>query len=64
MNSKYYKKTFDKNDEFTPVASDTDFTGLIPAGLNSTQELEAYNEMYKFIPPTNVSTNNKGNTTK
>lgn len=33
-----------------PVCSAGDCTGLIPAGLDSESELEAYNEMYNFIP--------------
>ncbi|MBE6836566.1 MAG: hypothetical protein E7509_01015 [Ruminococcus sp.] len=33
-----------------PVCSSGDCTGLIPAGINNKDEIEAYNEMYNFIP--------------
>lgn len=33
-----------------PVCSADDLTGLIPAGMKTDEELEAYNEMYNFIP--------------
>ncbi len=33
-----------------PVCSSGDCTGLIPAGISSKDEIEAYNEMYNFIP--------------
>ncbi len=52
------KKPFDPNEERTPLfpveemgtVSDTDMTGLIPAGLDSRAELESYEAMYGFIP--------------
>ena len=50
-----------QSDGFPPVASSGDFTGLIPAGLNSTEELEAYNEMYAFLPSAETETKNTKN---
>ncbi|MBQ8010464.1 MAG: hypothetical protein IJY06_08600 [Oscillospiraceae bacterium] len=52
------KKPFDPNEERTPLfpveemttMSDTDMTGLIPAGPESREELESYEEMYGFMP--------------
>ena len=64
MSNKKIKSTSPQNDGFPPVASSGDFTGLIPSGINSDQELEAYNEMYAFIPPANTNTKNDTNTTK
>ncbi len=37
-------------DEDCPVCSTGEMTGLIPSGQNSQTELEAYNEMFSFIP--------------
>ncbi|MCC8068295.1 MAG: hypothetical protein LIO71_00785 [Ruminococcus sp.] len=64
MHDKKIYKSVPQNDGFPPVASNSDFTGLIPAGVDSDQELEAYNEMYAFIPPSTVDTKNTKNTTK
>lgn len=36
---------------FDPVSSAGDCTGLIPAGIKKEEELEAYEEMYNFLPP-------------
>lgn len=63
QDKKIYNPT-PQNDGFPPVASTGDFTGLIPAGISSDQELEAYNEMYAFIPPSAIDTKNSENTTK
>jgi len=64
MSKKKIDQSAPQNDGFPPVASSGDFTGLIPAGLNSSEELEAYNEMYAFIPPTDINTKNAGKDTK
>lgn len=64
MSDKKIYKPIPQNDGFPPVASTEDFTGLVPAGLSSQQELEAYNEMYAFIPPVSVNTQNDKNSTK
>ena len=53
-----------QNDGFPPVVSSCDFTGLIPTGLNSEEELEAYNQMYAFMPSAEVETKNVKNTGK
>lgn len=50
-----------QSDDFPPVASSGDFTGLIPAGVSSEEELEAYNEMYAFLPPSAIETKNTRN---
>lgn len=49
----YEKEIFELNS-----SSVGDCTGLIPAGLNSDSELEAYNELYSFLPQP-VSTEKK-----
>lgn len=41
----------DSYDYLSNAASTTDCTGLIPAGLTSKAELEAYESLYKFRPP-------------
>lgn len=64
MSKKKTNQSTPQNDGFPPVASSGDFTGLIPAGLNSSEELEAYNEMYAFIPPADINNKNTGNNTK
>jgi hypothetical protein len=53
-----------QSDGFSPVASTGDFTGLIPAGLNSDEELHAYEEIYAFVPPAKVETKSTKNTGK
>ena len=43
-----------------PACSSGDCTGLIPSGLKNSDELEAYNEMYNFIPdPISENKDNK-----
>ncbi len=34
-----------------PSTSDTDMTGLIPAGPQNREELESYGEIYPYLPP-------------
>lgn len=55
LQEKKQKKTneeiIDSYDYLSNAASTTDCTGLIPAGLNSKAELEAYESLYKFTPP-------------
>lgn len=38
-------------EDYCPVSSSGDCTGLIPAGVKKEEELEAYQEMYNFLPP-------------
>lgn len=64
MNKDKFNKNTPQNDGFPPVASSNDFTGLIPAGIDSSQELEYYNEMYAFIPLANINTKNQKDTTR
>lgn len=45
-------------DNDCPACSNGDCTGLIPAGLSSDEQLEAYKELYNFIPKA-VSDNKK-----
>ncbi|MGN1412395.1 MAG: hypothetical protein ACI4WH_07830 [Oscillospiraceae bacterium] len=47
-----------QSDGFSPVASSGDFTGLIPVGIDSNEELEAYNQMYAFLPSSEVEAKN------
>lgn len=37
-------------DEDCPVSSVGEMTGLIPTSVTSEMELEAYNEMFSFVP--------------
>lgn len=37
-------------DEDCPASSVCEMTGLIPAGVTSEMELEAYDEMFNFVP--------------
>ena len=44
-------RIIDSYDYLGPAASSMDCTGLIPSGLKSRNELEAYEELYPFTPP-------------
>lgn len=44
-------RIIDSYDYLGPAASATDCTGLIPSGLDSQAELDAYEELYPFTPP-------------
>lgn len=44
------EQVFVKKDDFASCSS-TDCTGLIPAGLNSQAEAEAYEELYPYVTP-------------
>ena len=47
------RNTNKENDIFElNTFSSFDCTGLIPYALQSDEEIEAYNEMYHFMPPT------------
>lgn len=48
-----------KHDEFRYVkpCSAQDCTGLIPRGLTGEEELEAYEELYPFLPKISEKTN-------
>lgn len=45
------QRIIDSYDYLGPAASSMDCTGLIPSGLKSRNELEAYEELYPFTPP-------------
>lgn len=45
---------FPPEDDFA-CCSGTDCTGLIPAGLTSEEEAEAYQELYPYMTPPAVS---------
>lgn len=55
------KRPFDPNEEKKPLlpieememecGSETDMTGLIPAGPENREELESYGEIYPYLPP-------------
>lgn len=49
---KYFPENFeyDLDDSPSSTASASDYTGLIPAGPDSAEEREAYDEIYKTIP--------------
>ncbi len=44
-------------DYLANAASSQDMTGLIPAAPESTEELEAYEELYHFLPPNSRAKN-------
>lgn len=39
------------DDEYFGVGSVNDCTGLIPAGMTDEDELDSYEEVYRFLPP-------------
>ena len=41
----------DSTDYLVNSASTQDCTGLIPRGLQSDEEVEAYEEIYHYLPP-------------
>ena len=45
------QQRIDDFDSLQNAASSTDCTGLIPALPGSEEELEAYNELYQYLPP-------------
>lgn len=47
----------DSYDYLSNAASTQDMTGLIPSGPTSTEELEAYEELYHFLPPDSEAKN-------
>lgn len=49
-NNEGQKKT-DEFDYLSSAASVQDLTGLIPAAPASSEELEAYEDLYDFLPP-------------
>lgn len=51
------QKLIDAYDYLTNAASCQDCTGLIPSAPSSSSELEAYEELYHYLPPcANAST--------
>lgn len=51
LNPKENEKIIDNYDYLTNAASSQDCTGLIPWLPSSEEELEAYNDLYRFYPP-------------
>ncbi len=47
----------DSYDYLSNAASTQDMTGLIPSGPTSKEELEAYEELYHFLPPDSEAKN-------
>lgn len=45
------QKIIDEFDYLSNAASSQDCTGLIPSSPASTEEVEAYEELYHFLPP-------------
>ena len=50
MKKKTNRELIDDYDYLSNAASAMDCTGLIPAGLDDEAELEAYQELYSFLP--------------
>lgn len=49
--SKENKKTpLTEDDDYLKASSSQDCTGLIPSGIQSSAELESYEELYPFLP--------------
>ena len=40
-------------DDYMQASSLTDCTGLIPSDPDSEEQVENYNELYRFLPPEN-----------
>ena len=51
MKEKTNQEIIDAFDYLSNAASSQDCTGLIPSEPTSTQEVEAYEELYHFLPP-------------
>lgn len=51
MKDKKNQEIIDEFDYLSNAASTQDCTGLIPSGPVSTEEVEAYEELYHFLPP-------------
>lgn len=45
------KEIIDSYDYLSNAASTQDMTGLIPSEPSSKEEIEAYEELYHFLPP-------------
>ena len=45
------QKLINSTDYLVNSASTQDSTGLIPRGLQSDEEVEAYEEVYHYLPP-------------
>ena len=53
------EEIIDSYDYLSNAASSQDCTGLIPSGPVSTAEIEAYEELYHFLPPNSEAKNIK-----
>ena len=51
MKDKKNQEIIDEFDYLSNAASSQDCTGLIPYAPVSTEEVEAYEELYHFLPP-------------
>lgn len=51
MKEKTNQEIIDEFDYLSNAASSQDCTGLIPSEPTSTEEVEAYEELYHFLPP-------------
>lgn len=51
MKDKENQKIIDAYDYLSNAASSQDCTGLIPSNPLSTAELESYEDLYHFLPP-------------
>ena len=50
MDKKDIKK-IDLLDDHCPAISTGDMTGLIPAGITDEEEIDSYEDIYRFLPP-------------
>lgn len=55
--NKTNQEIIDSYDYLSNAASTQDMTGLIPSHPDSTEELEAYEELYHFLPPNGEAKN-------
>ena len=51
------KEIIDSYDYLSNAASTQDMTGLIPSEPSSKEEIEAYEELYHFLPPNGEARN-------
>ena len=57
--TKTNKDIIDSYDYLSNAASTQDMTGLIPSRPESVEEIEAYEELYHFLPPNGEAKNIK-----
>ena len=58
-NKKTTQQLIDEYDYLANAASSQDCTGLIPFAPTSSEEIEAYQDLYHFLPPGAASSRSK-----